>query len=80
MARMAGARREKTPWTARLLLGAIRRRMGRLPETWPIVAHVPKLLRGWSLWELHLDRARHLDPKLRRLAELKVALMVGCPF
>jgi len=79
MARMEGVQPRAATWTARFLMRAIAKRTGRLSETWPIVAHVPRLLRGWSLWELHLDGARSVAPGLKKLAELKVAAMVGCP-
>jgi hypothetical protein len=63
-----------------LFFWATRRKVGRLADTWPIVAHAPKLLRGWGIWEMHLLGSQAVNPKLRKLAELKVALMVGCPF
>jgi hypothetical protein len=66
-------------WVGRLLLRAVQRRAGRLTETWPIVAHAPGILKGWAAEEFFLDRTRRVEPRLRKLAELKVAVMVGCP-
>ena len=79
MARLDGVPAGKAGLTARLLFWALRRRMGRLMDTWPIVAHVPSILRGWGLFEWHLERAKSVEPRLRKLAELKVSLLVGCP-
>ena len=79
MARMAGVRREDAALSARSFFWMVRRRMGRLADTWPIVAHVPRLLRGWGLMELHLEGLRSVEPRLKKLAELKVAVLVGCP-
>ena len=79
MARIPGVPEHRAGFGTRLLLRAIRKRAGKLVETWPIVAHVPGILKGWTLQEWFLDRAREVEPKLRKLAELKVAVLVGCP-
>jgi AhpD family alkylhydroperoxidase len=76
---MDGVKTGQTSWITRYLLNAIQKRAGRLVETWPILAHKPRILRGMSLMELHLGGGHVVDEKLRKLAELKVSLMVGCP-
>ena len=79
MARMPGVPEARAGLTARFIFGAIRRQVGRLTETWPIVAHAPQILRGWVAFEWFLDRSRHVDAKLKRLAQLEVSVIVGCP-
>ena len=78
MARMPGVSEEEVGPIGRLLLRTLRQ-AGRLSETWPIVAHAPGILKGWMAAEWFLDRTRRVPPRLRKLAELKVAVMVGCP-
>ncbi len=79
MARIDGVPTESAGWVGRVLLGAIRKRTGRLMETWPIVAHAPSVMRGWMALEYFFDRSRRVDAKLKRLACLKVSVMIGCP-
>ena len=64
----------------RLLYAIVRRQSGgRLADTWPIANHAPGILRAMVAKEYFLDRTRNAPPGLRKLAELKVAVMVGCP-
>lgn len=80
MARMQGVDESRAGPILRWFFGNLRGRMnGKLAETWPIMAHNSNVMRGWAMQELFLDRARDLDAKLRKLVELKVSLMVGCP-
>ncbi len=79
MSRMPGVSDQEASWISRILFRAIRRRVGRVSDTWRIVAHQPGLLLGWSLHELSFDRARRVERRLRTLAQLKVAVLIGCP-
>ena len=79
MSRLAGVTDQEATWLSRLILRALRRRLGRLSDTWRIAAHAPGLLLGWVLHELMFDRARGVDRRLRTLAQLKTAAMIGCP-
>ena len=79
MARMQGVSTREASWITRLIFRGIRRRVGRLSDTWPIAAHQPGLLLGWALHELSFERAGTVDRRLRTLAQLKVSVLVGCP-
>ena len=79
MSRMPGLRDSEASWVARLIFRGIRRRVGRISETWRIAAHAPGLLLGWAVHELAFERARGIDRRLRMLAQLKVAVLIGCP-
>ena len=79
MSRMPGVGDREASWIAQFIFRGIRRRVGRLSETWKIAAHKPGLLLGWTLHELAFDRARGVDRRLRMLAQLKVAVLIGCP-
>ena len=78
MARMEGVGPARRSLITELLLWGIRRRLGRLSETWPIVAHRPGILRWWGAFEMALQRSRLVDEKLKTLAQLKVSALVGC--
>jgi hypothetical protein len=79
VSRLQGVPERTATWITRLLFRGIRRRVGRLADTWTIAAHQPGLLLGWALHELSYERARTVDRRLRTLAQLKVAVLVGCP-
>lgn len=79
MARISGVPGQEAGMVSRTLFGLIRRQAGRLMETWPIVAHSPSIMRGWVAFEWFLARSRRVDATLKRLACLKVSVMVGCP-
>jgi hypothetical protein len=76
---MRGVSTREANWITRLIFRGIRRRVGRLSDTWPIAAHQPGLLLGWALHELSFERSRALPRRLRTLAQLKVAILIGCP-
>ncbi len=79
MARMKGVPEDRADFVSRFLFKAIRKRSGKLGDSWQIAAHAPGILRGWLAMEWFLERTNRVDAKLARLAKLKVALMVGCP-
>ena len=80
MARMPGVPNEKAGWLVKGLFAGVRRKAGSVSESFRIAGWNPRILLGWSLMEAALDSERQLDAKLRKLAEIKTAAMVGCPF
>lgn len=64
----------------RLVFWAVRRKVGRMIE--PVRGYALSVwtLVGASLLELCFERATALSPALKKLAELRVASLVGCPF
>lgn len=79
MSRMKGVPEREAGWLSRSIFRGIRRRTGGVSDTWKIAAHRPGLLLGWALHELAYERSNRLDRRLRSLAQLKVAALVGCP-
>jgi hypothetical protein len=79
MARLDGVSRKKASWIVRLLYWAIRRKTGRVADAWRITAYVPSLLGARGIFELILERSNLADRRIRKLAELKTAMLVGCP-
>ena len=65
---------------AKLAYFLARRRVRRVPSFLRIVAHSANLLAGYGAFELFLERARAVEPRLAHLAALRVASLVGCAF
>ena len=74
MARIAGV----PPARAGLLVRFACRFATRMFLT--VAAHHPWIFRGYTGYEFALGRARRVEPRLKALAGLKAAALVGCPF
>ncbi len=79
MARIEGIAERNAGVIGRYLINAVRRRTGKLPATWLIVARVPAVHRAWAMKEYFLDKSRLVDARTKRLASLKTSLLIGCP-
>ena len=79
MARIAGQTAEHAGWLARFGYWFSMRRFGRVVEPLAVSAHHRAILCGYSAYELALDRTRLVDKRLKTLASLKAAALVGCP-
>ena len=64
----------------RLVWWFTRRRFGRIPGPLAVIAHQPRILQAVGAYELLLDRARLVDRRLKALASIKTASLVGCAF
>lgn len=64
----------------KLVYWLARRRFGRVPAPVGIMAHHGAVLAAVAGYELSLERARALDVRLKELAMVKTALLVGCRF
>jgi AhpD family alkylhydroperoxidase len=72
-----GAPRRMGPATR--FAGWMSKRMyGRTPEPFSVTAHHPGILRGYGMFEWETERAHSVDEKLKDLAMIKVAALVGC--
>jgi 4-carboxymuconolactone decarboxylase len=80
MTRIAGVPPRHAGLLARLAYRFTRRQFGMTPEPLTVAAQHPWILRGYVAYEAMLDRARLVDRRLRLLAELKVAALIGCRF
>ena len=63
---------------ARLAAWMSKRDYGTLPEPLVVTAHHPGILRGYGMFEWETGRAHAVDEKLKDLAMIKVAALVGC--
>ena len=57
-----------------------RRMLGRVPDPVAVMGHHPPLLGGYGTLELALEHSHAIDRRVRGLAELKTAAVVGCEF
>ena len=84
MARIPGASRNQGGLIRRLFVGIVysltRRRLGRVIMPIQVTAHHPTILWGYGQMEQSQASSKLIDPKLKGLAELRVATLVGCPF
>jgi hypothetical protein len=84
MARIPGASADCGGPVRRLLVGLVyfltRRRLGRVIMPVQVTAHHPQVFWGYIQMERAQMGARLVDHKLKGLAELRVATLVGCPF
>ena len=84
MARISGAPANQGGWIRRLFVGLVysltRRRLGRVIMPVQVTAHHSKLFWGYVQMEQSQMASKQADAKLKGLAELRVATLVGCPF
>lgn len=80
MARIEGVPSDTRNPLLRLVFSTIRRRFGRDVEPLRGCARNGAVLAGMIGLELGMDRARWLDIRIKQLAELRVAALVGCRF
>jgi hypothetical protein len=84
MARTSGAPANQGGLLRRVFVGLIyyltRRRLGKVIMPVQVTAHHPKIFWGYIQMEQSQMSSKLIDPKLKGLAELRVATLVGCPF
>jgi hypothetical protein len=78
MSRIRRVTKKNASLISKVLFAAVRRRLGRLPESWQIMAQAPRLHLGRAIFELLLDRSHLVPLRLRRLADVKTAMLIGC--
>jgi AhpD family alkylhydroperoxidase len=65
---------------ARIAYAIARRRFGHVLGPLQMAAHNPPIFKGYTMYELLLERADSMDPRLENLAAQRAATMTGCPF
>ena len=84
MARIAGAPanqgRPLRRLFVRIFYSLTRRRLGHVIMPVQVNAHHPRILWGYGQMEQSQMGSKLVDQKLKGLAELRVATLVGCPF
>ena len=84
MARIAGAPSNQGGLFRRLFVGLVywltKRRLGHVIMPVQVTAHHPTILWGYGQMERSQASSKLVDARLKGLAELRVATLVGCPF
>jgi alkylhydroperoxidase family enzyme len=84
MARISGASANQGGILRRLYVGLVyrltRKRLGRVIMPLQVKAHHAKIFWGYTQMEQAQRASKLIDARLKELAELRVATLVGCPF
>jgi hypothetical protein len=84
MARISGASRNHGGLFRRVFVGIFysltKRKVGRIVMPVQVTAHHPGILWGYGQMEQSQLSSKLVDAKLKGLAELRTATLVGCPF
>jgi hypothetical protein len=86
MAHMKGIEPAEAGWFTRLVYWFVRRKFGkltgkdRLVEPVKVAAHHPRLFRAMGQMEGGLEAAQSVPTRLKQLASLQAAMLIGCPF
>ncbi len=80
MARIRGLEASETNPLTRFLYWMTKRKLGHVIEAVKITAHQPRLVLASGQMEMGQQAVHSVDDKLKALAEIKAALMIGCPF
>jgi len=80
MGRIEGLGAKRAGLLARFAYWYSRRSLGKVPEPLTVMAHHGWISFGAGAFELALERSRTVEPRLKALASLKAAALIGCPF
>jgi len=80
MARIQAVSPDRASWFVRLAGWFTRRRLGKSLEPVGIMGHNTAVVAAAAAYELASERARRIEPRLKVLAGLKAAMLIGCPF
>ena len=80
MARIRGVEAKEAGLFTRFLYWMTRRKVGRVILPFKVTAHLPRLLVAVGQMEMGQAAVRTVEPKLKALAGIKAATLVGCPF
>jgi len=79
--RVEGLERKQVGWLMRIGYSLMARRYGKVITPAKVWARIPAASIGmaFAMWGIE-EVSKGLDPKIKRLANLRTAQMVGCPF
>jgi hypothetical protein len=78
--RSQGVQDNEAGLLTRIIFWLTKRRLGRVPLGMRVRARDPKLFRNVVRMDLYAVSQGAIPVRLKELAQLKVAMMVGCPF
>ena len=80
MARIVGVPAQRAGRLVRFAYWLSKRRLGKVAEPLEVAAHHRWIFRAYGAYEFALERARLVEPRLKALAGIKAAALIGCPF
>jgi hypothetical protein len=80
MVRSQGVQDKEAGFLTRIIFWLAKRRIGKIPLAMRVRALDPKLFRQNVRMDVYAASKGLVPAQLKELAQLKVALMVGCPF
>jgi hypothetical protein len=80
MSRITGVPAGKASLVVRIVYRMAKRMFGQVPEPLTVNAHNAAVFRATVGYEYFLAKAKRVDARLKALASLKAAALVGCPF
>ncbi|HEX2464618.1 MAG TPA: hypothetical protein VHR17_08320 [Thermoanaerobaculia bacterium] len=80
MTRIQGVSADDASAIANEAFQKVERALGSVPEPLRVTAHSEAILQAYMGFERFLARAGRVDAKLKSLANLKTAALIGCPF
>ena len=80
MARIEGVSDAQAGLGTRFLFQGAKRIAGQVPEPLRIMAHSKPIMWADGLFEVALARAHSVPPRLKALAGIKAAALIGCVF
>ena len=78
--RIQGLSENRAGWLTRFVYRIAKKKLKTLPDPVTVMAHNGWVLAGTSAYEMAAEKFRGIDPKLKELAQIKAATMVGCPW
>jgi AhpD family alkylhydroperoxidase len=80
MARIAGLQEQSVSPEIQAVYDRVQTKYGKLLEPLTVTANHPEVFKAYTSYEGWFGTACRVDPKLKELATLKVAAILGCPF
>jgi hypothetical protein len=80
MARIEGVPPARAGLFVRFVYWYSQRRFGKIAAPAAVAAHHPWIFRAVGGFEFALERARLVNKRLKALAGIKAAALIGCPF
>lgn len=78
--RIEGLHKDKAGLLGRIAYWMSKRRLGKVVDPLTVMAHHRSILFGYAMFEMSIGRARLVEPRLKELAQIYAATLVGCPF
>lgn len=80
MARLQGIERKQAPFFIRMVMGKVRKMLGKDLGPMKIQARVPRVFWVNFLTELLLGQRAKVPRRWRAIVQIRTAARVGCPF